>query len=99
MVSVDAALTIALMGLATYSTRLIGFLAVSRLVLNTRATRVMEVAPGCVLITVIAPRFVTGDMGELLALAITVLAAIRFSLLSTVMISVISTGLLRHLLG
>lgn len=99
MISFDVALTIALMGLATYSTRLIGFLAIHKLALNARATRVMEAAPGCVLITVIAPRFVAGNTGELLALAITMLAAIRFSLLPTVMISVISTGLVRHLWG
>lgn len=99
MLSSDTVLTIALMGLVTYSTRLAGFLAMQKLALNARASWVMEAAPGCVLITVIAPRFATGDYGELLALAITLLAAVRFPLLPTVAISVISAGVLRHLLG
>jgi uncharacterized membrane protein len=47
---------------------------------------------------VIAPHFVTGNPADLLALAISLLAAMRFSLLPVVVISVASTALLRHLL-
>lgn len=97
MISLDAMMTISLMGLTTYSTRIAGFLVLQKISLGARATRVMEAAPGCVLITVIAPRFVAGDVRELLALAITLLAAIRLSLLATVVISVTTTGILRYL--
>lgn len=59
----------------------------------------MDNVPGCVLISVIAPAFVSEQPANLLALAVTVLAAMRFSLLPTVMIGVAATGLLRHWLG
>ncbi len=39
----------------TYSTRLIGFFALRNRTLSRRAQVVMEAAPGCVLISVIAP--------------------------------------------
>jgi uncharacterized membrane protein len=60
---------------------------------------VMENVPGCVLISVIAPAFVSDQPANLLALAITLLAAIRLSILPTVMIGILSTGLLRHLVS
>lgn len=59
----------------------------------------MEATPGCVLISVIAPHFVSGRLADLVALAITLLAASRLSVLPTILIGVASTGLLRHLLG
>lgn len=42
---------------------------------------VMEAAPGCELIAVIAPKFASGQLADLIALAITLLAATRFSIL------------------
>jgi uncharacterized membrane protein len=50
-----------------------------------------------VLISVIAPRFASTNPAGLTALALTVAAATRLSLLATVVVGVISTGLLRHL--
>lgn len=64
-----------------------------------RATAVMEAAPGCVLISVIAPDFVSNNPVDLLALAITCLAATRLSMLPTVLIGVVSEGLLQQLIG
>ncbi len=46
----------------------------------------MEAAPGCMLIYVIAPYFVSNKPHELIAIALTVLAASRFSMLVTVLI-------------
>ncbi|MBS0969306.1 hypothetical protein CYR40_20810 [Chimaeribacter arupi] len=91
-------LTILLMAVSTYLTRIGGYLLLRDRTLGPRTRAVMEAAPGCVLITVIAPHFVTREPAEILALAITLLAAMRFSLLPVVVISVVATGLLRHLM-
>ncbi|QHM70740.1 AzlD family protein [Mixta intestinalis] len=91
-------LTIVLMALTTYLTRIAGYLLLRDRTLSPRIKAVMEAAPGCVLITVIAPHFASGNPADLLAMAISLLAAMRFSLLPVVAISVISAALLRHLL-
>lgn len=94
-----ALLTILAMASVTYLTRVTGYLALRNRVLSPRARTVMEAAPGCVLIAVIAPYFVSTAPADLLALAITIVAATRLPMLATVIIAIISTGLLRHLLG
>ncbi len=58
----------------------------------------MECAPGCVLITVIAPDFVTGRPADLIALAITILVATRLPVLPTVLIAIASAAILRNIL-
>ena len=63
-----------------------------------RAQVVMEAAPGCVLISVIAPYFVSDKLHELIAIALTVLAASRFSMLVTVLIGVGTSGILGYLM-
>jgi uncharacterized membrane protein len=60
---------------------------------------VLECVPGCVLISVIAPAFVSDRPADLVALAITVAAASRLSILPTVVIGIVSTGVLRYLLA
>lgn len=92
-------LTIVLMACATYLTRICGYLVLRNRSLSPRATAVMEAAPGCVLIAVIAPHFVSSNPADLAALALTLLAATRFSMLPTVIIGVASAGLLRHYFG
>ena len=77
----------------TYSTRLIGFFTLRNRTLSRRAQTIMEAAPGCV-ISVIAPYFVSDKPHELIAIALTTLAAGRFSMLVTVLIGVGSSGLL-----
>lgn len=91
-------LTIVLMAITTYLTRVAGYLVLRDRKLGPRAQAVMEAAPGCVLITIIAPHFVTTAPADLLALAISLLAAMRLPLLPVVIVSVTSTALLRHLL-
>ena len=91
--------TILLMALATYSTRAGGYLLLRNRALGLRARAVMAAAPGCVLIAVIAPHFVSPRPADLIALAVTVLAASRLPMLATVAIAVVSAGLLRHVLG
>lgn len=92
---------LAILGMAavTYLTRIIGFLALRNRTLSRRAVTVMEAAPGCVLISVIAPDFVADRPADLIALAITLAAASRLSMLPTVLIGVASAGLLRALVG
>ena len=91
--------TIILMAVVTYLTRVSGYLLLRNRTLGPRATAVMEATPGCVLISVIAPHFVSGRPADLVSLAITLLAATRLPVLPTILVGVASTGLLRHLLG
>lgn len=90
-------MTIVLMAITTYLTRISGFLLLRNKTLSPRMQYVMESMPGCVLISVIAPVFVSKDPATLVALAITAITATRLGLLSTVCIGVASAGLLRHL--
>ncbi|TKT81440.1 AzlD family protein [Aquamicrobium sp. LC103] len=92
-------LTIALMAVVTYLTRIGGYLVLRNRTLGPSATAVMEAAPGCVLISVIAPVFVSDRPADLMALAVTLLAATRLSMLPTVLMGVTSAGILRHLIG
>ena len=99
MISADSFLVILGMLMATYSTRLIGFFALRNRTLGKRAAKVMDAAPGCVLIAVIAPYFASDKPHELIAVAVTVLAASRLPMLPTVLIAVVSAGILGHLMG
>lgn len=89
---------IVLMASATYLTRILGYLALRNRTLSARAVTVMEAAPRCVLIAVIAPSFVSTKPADLVALAITLAAATRLPMLATVTIGVVAAGLLRHIL-
>ena len=99
MIHLSTLLTIVLMASATYLTRIGGYVVLRNRKLSRRAKAVMEAAPGCVLISVIAPNFVSKDPADLLSLAIMFLAAMRFSMLPTVLLGVALAGLLRHLIG
>ncbi|GAA5543742.1 MULTISPECIES: AzlD family protein [Brucella/Ochrobactrum group] len=92
-------LTIIAMASVTYLTRIGGYVLLRNRTLSKRSMAVMEAAPGCVLISVIAPDFVSDRPADLLALAITVLAATRFSMLPTVLIGIGTAGLCRHFIG
>lgn len=92
-------IAIVLMASATYLTRILGYVALRHRTLSARAVTVMETAPGCVLISVIAPSFVSRHPEDLLALAVTCTAAIRLSMLPTVIIGVASAGLLRYFMS
>jgi uncharacterized membrane protein len=98
MIDFATLLVILSMASVTYLTRILGFVALRDRALSGRAKAVMEAVPGCVLISVIAPAFVSDRPANLMALAITLLAATRLQLLPTVLIGVVSAGLLRHLM-
>ena len=82
----------------TYLTRILGYVLLKNKTLSNKQRKILEVVPGCVLISVIAPYFVKDNVADLLAIAITLLAASRFSLLPTVVISMLSAALLRTML-
>ena len=82
----------------TYLTRILGYVLLKNKTLSNKQRKILEVIPGCVLISVIAPYFVKDNVADLLAIAITLLAASRFSLLPTVVISMLSAALLRTVL-
>lgn len=92
-------LAILLMASVTYLTRIGGYVFLRNRTLGPRTRIVMESAPGCVLITVIAPDFVTGHPADIIALAVTMVAATRMSILPTVIIAILSAGSLRSFLG
>lgn len=92
-------LTLVLMAASTYFTRVIGYLLLRGRTLSPRMQYVMESLPGCVLISVIAPAFVSQRPADLLALVVTLVAASRFSILPTVLVGIGAAGLLRQWLG
>lgn len=89
--------TFLLMGGVTYLTRVMGYLGLRNRTLGKRTRSVMEAAPGCVLITVIAPYFATDRPANLIALAVTLIVATRFSFLPTVLAGIASAFVLRNL--
>jgi uncharacterized membrane protein len=99
MIQPTTLLAIVLMASATYLTRITGYLLLRNRSLSVRAVAMMEAAPGCVLIAVIAPAFVTHRVSDLVALAITLFAASRLPMLPTVLIGIAASGLLRYVMG
>lgn len=99
MISSAALLTIVGMASATYITRISGFLLLRKRNLGPHAKAVMDAAPGCVLISAIAPHFVSPHPEELAALLLTVLAAWRLPMLATVAVGVGALALLRFVIS
>jgi uncharacterized membrane protein len=99
MISLTNLATIALMAATTYLTRLGGYLLLRNRRIDGRAKRVMEAAPGCVLLAVISPNFVSSRPADLAALTITAFAASRLPMLVTVTIAIATTGILRQIIG
>ena len=96
MIHYSTLIAIICVAATTYLTRILGYLLLKNRTLSTRSQRILQVIPGCVLISVIAPYFVTDNPANLIAMIITLLAATYFSLLPTVIISIGATGLLRY---
>lgn len=62
------------------------------------STQVLDAALGCLLIAVIAPTLVSGYPADLIAVALTVYAASRFSILPVVLFAIVVNAALRALL-
>lgn len=99
MIDPTHAVTILLMAGSTFVTRVGGYLFLRQRSFGPRLTRMLDTAPGCVLITVIAPDFVTGRPANQIALAIGIAAATRLSVLPTVILTIAGAGLMRAALG
>jgi len=98
MIHSTTLVAILLVAATTYLTRILGYVLLKNKTLSNKQRKILEVVPGCVLISVIAPYFVKDNVADLLAIAITLIAASRFSLLPTVVISMLSAALLRIML-
>lgn len=99
MIHSTTVIAIVLVALTTYSTRVLGYLLLKNRNLKPKTKRILEIVPGCILISVIAPYFVTSNPADFIAIIITLLAATYLSLLPTVVISITASGLLRMLLN
>jgi uncharacterized membrane protein len=60
---------------------------------------VLDAAPGCVLIAVIAPAFVSLRPADLIALGIPLLAAVLLPMMTTAAIAIIASAALRFALS
>jgi len=98
MIHSTTLIAILLVAATTYLTRILAYVLLKNKTLSNKQRKILEVVPGCVLISVIAPYFVKDNVADLLAIAITLIAASRFSLLPTVVISMLSAALLRTVL-
>jgi uncharacterized membrane protein len=96
MISLASLATIIAMAATTYATRIGGYLLLRDRTLGPRTRAMMDAAPGCVLLAVISPFFVATRPADLLALAITVVAACRLPMLLTVIVATGAAGVLRH---
>lgn len=95
MITASTVLTILAMAVVTYLTRIGGYALLRNRRLRPRTMAVLDAAPGCVLIAVIAPNFVSDQPADLIALALTLVAATRLPLLPTVIVGIVSAGVLR----
>lgn len=80
---------------ATYSTRLIGWLVLRNRPVSPTTQRVLDAAPGCVMISIVAPAFMTTNVVTLVTLAATVLVAFRVNLAWTILFAVGFNALLQ----
>lgn len=87
-----------LMALATYSTRLIGYLALRGRTLSPRLQKVLDMTPCCVMMAVVAPSFMTTSVADLGALAVAILVSMRKNIALTVIAAVATDAILLHVL-
>lgn len=80
---------------ATYSTRLIGWLVLRNRPISATTQRILDAAPGCVMISIVAPAFMTTDWVTLVTLFATVLVAFRAGLATTILFGVAFNALLQ----
>lgn len=90
--------TIVLMGIATYLTRVAGVFLAGRLALTGRAKAAFDAIPPAVLMAVIAPTVLATGLAETLAALVTAVAAARLPLLGTIVVGVVAVVVLRAVL-
>ena len=60
---------------ATYSSRLLGYLFLRRKKLSPQTRKLLDAAPGCVMVSVVAPAFMTTNPADLVTLIVVVFLA------------------------
>ncbi|WP_180138961.1 AzlD family protein [Acinetobacter sp. YH12043] len=98
MIQMSTFIAILLVALTTYCARILGYVLLKNKTLNNRQRKILEVIPGCVLISMITPYFLRDDPADLIAIISTLFAASRFGMLPTILISMASAAILRTLL-
>lgn len=98
MIQMSTFIAILLVALTTYATRLLGYVLLKNKTLSKRQRKILEVIPGCVLISMITPYFLRDDLADLIAIMVTLFVASHFSMLPTILISMALAAILRTLL-
>jgi uncharacterized membrane protein len=89
-------LTVLVIGLATYGTRLAGYWLLQGRPVTGRFKAAMDAVPPAILVSVIAPTVFLGGTPNMIAGAMTSAAALlRFPLLATIAVGVVTTALAR----
>jgi uncharacterized membrane protein len=94
--SADNLLAILTMAVATYATRIGGMLLGGYLPKTGRVRQALDALPAAVLTAVIAPAVIDGS-AEMIAGALTLLAALRLPMIVAVLIGIGSVAILRAL--
>ena len=97
--ALESFLGILAMAAATYATRTAGLWVVSYLRPTPVLTAALDAVPVAILTAVIVPAIARGGLPDMLAAAVTLLAAFRLPLLATVAVGVVSVVALRAVLG
>lgn len=85
---------------ATYFTRIAGYLFIVRMKsIPPRAEAALNAVPAAVLTTLVAPAAVTGGFDVSLTMAVAFLLGLRISLLPMLGVSWVFVMILRHLIG
>ncbi|NJM29278.1 MAG: hypothetical protein HC855_03375 [Rhizobiales bacterium] len=93
-------LAIAGMALATYATRVSGYLLLGGVTVRGRLKAALDALPPAILVSVIAPTVVATGLAESIAAAITIAAAVlRLPMIAVVAIGVASVVALRAFIG
>ncbi|MBI1453004.1 MULTISPECIES: AzlD family protein [Acinetobacter] len=95
MIHTATLIAILFVAITTYLTRILGYVLLKNKTLSAKQRQILEVVPGCVLISVIAPYFVRDNPADMIAIVVTLIAASRLSLLPTVIISMSTAAILR----
>lgn len=91
-------LTILGMCVATYSSRLLGYLFLRKRQLSSETRKLLDCAPGCVMVSVVAPAFMTTNPADLITLGVVVIAARKMNLALLVVVAVALNAFLRHVM-
>ncbi|MFN0192885.1 MAG: AzlD family protein [Aestuariivirga sp.] len=100
MIDGPTLLAIVGMALATYATRVSGYLLLGGVTVRGRLKAALDALPPAILVSVIAPTVVATGLAESIAAAITIAAAVlRLPMIAVVAIGVVSVVALRAVIG